>query len=276
VFDKIRTLFGELPESKTRGWKQGRYSFNVPVASGGGRCEACQGDGELTIEMNFLPDIHVPCEACQGRRYADETLDVKFKEKSIADVLQMTVAEARELFQAQPSIRRVLDCLHDVGLGYVKLGQSATSLSGGEAQRVKLAEQLSKRSTGKTLYILDEPTTGLHFADVHALVEVLDRLAESGNTVLVVEHNIDVIRVADYVVELGPEGGKGGGLLVASGTPEEIADGESPTAEFIREALERHGRAVEGTVSKKRAVKPGAKKAAAKPTTRAAFKKTAK
>lgn len=263
VFDKIRTLFGELPESKARGWKQGRYSFNVPVASGGGRCEACQGDGELTIEMNFLPDIHVPCEACQGRRYADETLEVKFKEKSIADVLHMTVDEARELFRAQPGIHRVLDCLHDVGLGYVKLGQSATSLSGGEAQRVKLAEQLSKRSTGKTLYILDEPTTGLHFADVHALVEVLDRLAESGNTVLIVEHNIDVIRVADYVIELGPEGGKGGGLLVACGTPEEIADGESPTAEFVREALLQHGRAREGTVSQKRAVKPGAKKPAA-------------
>lgn len=241
VFDKIRTLFGELPESKARGWKQGRYSFNVPVSNGGGRCEGCEGDGQLTIEMNFLPDIHVPCETCQGRRYNDETLEVKFKNKSIADVLAMTVDEARETFAAQPSIKRVLDCLHDVGLGYVALGQAATTLSGGEAQRVKLAEQLSKRSTGKTLYILDEPTTGLHFADVHALLDVLQRLADGGNTVLVVEHNIDVLRVSDHVIELGPEGGKGGGLVVAAGTPEEVAMGKSATAGFLKEALDRHG-----------------------------------
>ena len=240
VFDKIRTLFGELPESKARGWKQGRYSFNVPVTSGGGRCESCQGDGQLRIVMNFLPDIFVPCESCNGRRYSSETLEVKFKGSSIADVLEMTVEVARELFKDQPSIKRVLDCLSDVGLGYVALGQSATHLSGGEAQRVKLAEQLSKRSTGRTMYVLDEPTTGLHFADVHMLIDVLQRLVDGGNSVLIVEHNIDVLRVSDWIIELGPDGGKAGGLLVSEGTPEHVAKLHTPTATYIRSALKSH------------------------------------
>ncbi len=240
VFDKIRTLYGELPESKARGWKQGRFSFNVPSSNGGGRCETCSGDGSLTIEMHFLPDVFVPCSACEGRRYTEDTLEVKFKGASIADVLEMTVDAAREHFTAQTSIKRVLDVLSEVGLGYVKLGQSATSLSGGEAQRVKLASELCRRSTGRTLYLLDEPTTGLHFDDVAKLVQVLQRLVETGNTVVVIEHNLDVIRVSDWVIELGPEGGAGGGLVIAEGTPEEIAESPTPTGPYLAGALERH------------------------------------
>lgn len=242
VFDKIRGLYAELPESKARGWKQGRYSFNVPPQNGGGRCETCQGDGTLTIEMNFLPDVHVPCERCDGLRYNAETLEVLYKKHSIADVLRATVDDARELFSAQSGIKRTLDTLHDVGLGYVPLGHSATWLSGGEAQRVKIAEQLAKRSTGKTLYILDEPTTGLHYSDVEALLGVLSRLVEGGNTVLVVEHNVDVLRSCDWLLEMGPDGGDGGGVLVASGTPEDVAAGSSPTAPYLKSSLERHSR----------------------------------
>ena len=242
VFDKIRGLYAELPESKARGWKQGRYSFNVPPQNGGGRCETCQGDGTLTIEMNFLPDVHVPCERCDGLRYNAETLEVLYKKHSIADVLRATVDDARELFSAQSGIKRTLDTLYDVGLGYVPLGHSATWLSGGEAQRVKIAEQLAKRSTGKTLYILDEPTTGLHYSDVEALLGVLSRLVEGGNTVLVVEHNVDVLRSCDWLLEMGPEGGDGGGVLVASGTPEDVAAGSSPTAPYLKSSLERHSR----------------------------------
>ena len=219
VFDKIRALYAATEEARVRGWTPGRFSFNVA----GGRCEACNGDGELRIEMHFLPDVYVPCEECNGTRFRADTLEVVFKQRNIAEVLQMSVDEARTHFAAQPSIARTLDVLHDVGLGYVRLGQSATQLSGGEAQRIKLAEQLQRRSTGRTLYLLDEPTTGLHFEDVHKLVEVLDRLVDSGNTVLVVEHNLDVVKRADWVIDLGPEGGSGGGSIVATGTPEQVA-----------------------------------------------------
>jgi len=237
VFDKIRTLYGDLPESKARGWKQGRYSFNVPPANGGGRCESCDGDGVITVAMNFLPDVYVPCETCDGSRYNKETLEVKYHGKSIADVLSMTVDEAREHFKAQSSIKRVLDTLSDVGLGYVMLGHSATWLSGGEAQRVKIAEQLCRRNTGKTLYILDEPTTGLHFEDVAKLLEVLERLVSGGNTVLVVEHNTDVLASCDHLIELGPTGGDGGGVIVAEGTPESIASSKTATGRFLAKAL---------------------------------------
>ena len=240
VFDKIRALFGDLPESKARGWKQGRFSFNVPVGSGGGRCEACSGEGTRTIEMNFLPDVHVACAQCNGKRFSEATLEVKFKEKSIADVLEMTVDTALEHFAAQSSIARPLQVLSDVGLGYVRLGQSATQLSGGEAQRVKLAAELQKRPTGKTLYLLDEPTTGLHFDDVAKLVDVLQRLVSTGNSVVVIEHNIDVVRVSDWVIELGPKGGHGGGVLVGEGTPEDIAALDTATAPFVKAALLQH------------------------------------
>jgi excinuclease ABC subunit A len=219
VFDKIRGLYAEVAEARTRGWKQGRFSFNIE----GGRCETCKGDGELKIEMHFLPDVYIPCEACAGSRYRADTLEVLFKNKNIAEVLNMSVETAREHFSAQPAIARTLETLVDVGLGYVKLGQSATQLSGGEAQRIKLAEQLQRRSTGRTLYLLDEPTTGLHFEDVSKLVHVLDRLVEQGNTVVVIEHNLDVIKRADWVIDLGPEGGSGGGGIVAQGTPEAVA-----------------------------------------------------
>jgi excinuclease ABC subunit A len=266
-------MFGELPEAKVRGWKPGRFSFNVPVSSGGGRCEACEGDGTLRIEMNFLPDVYVPCERCEGRRYSDDTLEVRFKGHSIADVLEMTVEDARGVFAAQPAIKRVLDVLWDVGLGYVKLGQSATQLSGGEAQRVKLASELCRRQTGRTVYLLDEPTTGLHFADVAKLVEVLGRLVDAGNTVIVIEHNIDVARVSDWLIELGPEGGSGGGMIVAEGSPEELAGTQSATAEFILDSIERHGRAKPAEAGAARP-KPGpAKKKAAK---KAPAKKVAK
>ncbi len=235
VFDSIRDVFAMTNEAKMRGYKKGRFSFNVK----GGRCEACRGDGILKVEMHFLPDVYVPCEVCDGKRYNRETLQVKYKGKTIADVLDMTVEESVEFFENIPRIKRRLDTLNDVGLGYIKLGQSSTELSGGEAQRVKLATELSKRSTGKTVYILDEPTTGLHSADIHRLIEVLDRLVEEGNTIIVIEHNLDVIKTADYIVDLGPEGGDGGGTLVASGTPEEIAEvEESHTGKFLKTILE--------------------------------------
>jgi excinuclease ABC subunit A len=219
LFTPIRDLFAQLAESKIRGYGPGRFSFNVK----GGRCESCQGDGLVKIEMHFLPDVYVPCEVCKGRRYNRETLDVRYKGKSIADVLDLTVAEALEFFEAQPRIRSRLEVLNDVGLGYIHLGQSATTLSGGEAQRVKLATELAKRDTGRTLYILDEPTTGLHFEDVRLLLSVLHRLVDRGNTVVVIEHNLQVIKTADWVIDLGPEGGAAGGDVVAEGTPESVA-----------------------------------------------------
>ena len=234
VFDQIRDLFAATPDAKAKGYAKGRFSFNVK----GGRCEACSGDGILKIEMHFLPDVYVPCEVCHGQRYNRETLEVKYKGKSIYDVLNMTVEEARTFFENVPSIRRKIETLYDVGLSYIKLGQPSTELSGGEAQRIKLATELSKRSTGKTIYILDEPTTGLHFADVHKLTEILQRLAEGGNTVVVIEHNLDVIKTADYIIDMGPEGGDGGGTVVAKGTPEEVAKvPESYTGKYIKKYL---------------------------------------
>lgn len=236
IFDQIRDVFAMTQESKSRGYKKGRFSFNVK----GGRCEACKGDGIIKIEMHFLPDVYVPCEVCKGKRYNRETLGVKYKGKNISEILDMTVEEGVEFFENIPGIERKLSVLNEVGLGYIKLGQPSTQLSGGEAQRVKLATELSKRSTGKTIYILDEPTTGLHTADVHKLISVLDKLVEGGNTVVVIEHNLDVIKVADHVIDLGPEGGDGGGTVVATGTPEEICDvTESYTGKFLKGALER-------------------------------------
>jgi len=234
VFDEIRAVFAETPDAKMRGYKPGRFSFNVK----GGRCEACSGDGIIKIEMHFLPDVYVPCEVCKGKRYNRETLEVKYRGKTIADILAMTVEEALEFFQNHPSIKRHLQTLYDVGLGYIKLGQPATTLSGGEAQRVKLATELTKRSNGRTFYILDEPTTGLHFADVEKLLQILQRLVDSGNTVLVIEHNLDVIKTADYLIDLGPEGGARGGQVVATGTPEELAaHPASYTGHFLRQIL---------------------------------------
>ena len=234
VFDQIRDLFAATADAKARGYKKGRFSFNVK----GGRCEACAGDGILKIEMHFLPDVYVPCEVCGGKRYNRETLEVKYKGKSIFDVLNMTVEEALKFFENVPSIRRKIETLYDVGLSYIKLGQPSTTLSGGEAQRIKLATELSKRSTGKTIYILDEPTTGLHFADVHKLTEILRRLTDDGNTVIVIEHNLDVIKTADYIIDIGPEGGDRGGTIVAKGTPEEIAQNEnSYTGYYINKIL---------------------------------------
>jgi excinuclease ABC subunit A len=231
LFTFIRDLFAQLPESKARGYKPGRYSFNVK----GGRCEACQGDGVIKIEMHFLPDVYVTCEACKGKRYNRETLDIRYKDQSIADVLDMTVEQALAFFAPIPHIRNKLDTLRDVGLDYIHLGQSATTLSGGEAQRVKLSKELSRRATGNTLYILDEPTTGLHFADIQRLLDVLNRLVETGNTVVVIEHNLDVIRNADHVIDLGPEGGDGGGEVIAAGPPAEIAAvARSFTGQFLR------------------------------------------
>ena len=236
VFDMIRDLFSSTPDAKARGYKKGRFSFNVK----GGRCEACSGDGIIKIEMHFLPDVYVPCEVCGGKRYNRETLDVKYKGKSIFDVLDMTVEEAVDFFENVPSIRRKIETLYDVGLSYVKLGQPSTTLSGGEAQRIKLAAELSKRSTGKTIYILDEPTTGLHFADVHKLVDILHRLADGGNTVVVIEHNLDVIKTADYIIDMGPEGGDGGGTVVTQGTPEEVAENpDSYTGYYVKKMLDR-------------------------------------
>ena len=236
VFDQIRDLFAATADAKARGYKKGRFSFNVK----GGRCEACSGDGIIKIEMHFLPDVYVPCEVCHGKRYNRETLEVKYKEKSIYDVLNMTVEEALPFFENIPSIHRKIQTLYDVGLSYIRLGQPSTTLSGGEAQRVKLATELSRRSTGKTIYILDEPTTGLHFADVHKLIEILQRLSEGGNTVLVIEHNLDVIKTADYIIDIGPEGGDRGGTVIAAGTPEKIADNPvSYTGKYIKKYLDR-------------------------------------
>ena len=235
VFDHIRDLFSRTKEARVRGYKPGRFSFNVK----GGRCEVCRGDGQIKIEMHFLPDVYVPCEQCHGRRYNRETLEVRFKGKSIADVLEMSVEEAVEFFAHIPKIKRRLQTLHDVGLDYIRLGQPATTLSGGEAQRIKLATELSKVATGDTLYILDEPTTGLHFADVQRLLEVLGRLVEAGNTVVVIEHNLDVIKSADRIIDLGPEGGEAGGEVVATGTPEQIAASPaSYTGQFLRDLVE--------------------------------------
>ncbi len=236
VFDMIRDLFASTADAKARGYKKGRFSFNVK----GGRCEACSGDGIIKIEMNFLPDVYVPCEVCGGKRYNRETLEVKYKGKSIYDVLDMTVEEALKFFENMPAIRRKIETLNDVGLSYIKLGQPSTTLSGGEAQRIKLATELSKRSTGKTVYILDEPTTGLHFADVHKLIEILHRLAEGGNTVIVIEHNLDVIKTADYIIDIGPEGGEKGGTIIATGTPEEVAENPvSYTGVYVKKQLEK-------------------------------------
>ena len=236
VFDMIRDLFAATADAKARGYKKGRFSFNVK----GGRCEACNGDGILKIEMHFLPDVYVPCEVCGGKRYNRETLEVKYKGKSIYDVLDMTVEEALEFFKNVPTIHRKIQTLYDVGLSYIKLGQPSTELSGGEAQRIKLATELAKRGTGKTIYVLDEPTTGLHFADVHKLVEILRKLSDGGNTVVVIEHNLDVIKTADYIIDMGPEGGDGGGIVIAQGTPEEICQvPESYTGKFLKPYLER-------------------------------------
>ena len=230
----IRDLFASTAEAKAKGYSKGRFSFNVK----GGRCEACSGDGVLKIEMHFLPDIYVPCEVCDGKRYNRETLEVKYKGKSIYDVLNMTVEEAVKFFENVPSIRNKIQTLYDVGLSYIRLGQPSTELSGGEAQRIKLATELSKRSTGRTIYILDEPTTGLHFADVHKLVEILHKLADAGNTVVVIEHNLDVIKTADYIIDIGPEGGFRGGTVVAKGTPEQVAKiPESYTGQYIKKYL---------------------------------------
>ena len=234
VFSLIRDLFSETQEARVRGYGPGRFSFNVR----GGRCEACSGDGLLKIEMHFLPDVYVPCEVCKGARYNRETLEVRYKGKNIAEVLDMTVEDALRFFEHLPRIREKIQTLYDVGLGYITLGQSSTSLSGGEAQRVKLATELSRRSTGRTVYVLDEPTTGLHMADVHRLIEVLDKLTEAGNTVVVIEHNLDVIKCADHIIDLGPEGGDKGGHLVFAGTPEDCARcPESVTGEFLAKVL---------------------------------------
>jgi excinuclease ABC subunit A len=236
AFSPIRDWFAQLPESTERGYKPGRFSFNVK----GGRCEACQGDGVIKIEMHFLPDVYVQCDVCKGKRYNRETLEIHFRGKSIADVLEMTVDEGVEFFKAVPVIRDKLLTLQQVGLGYIHIGQQATTLSGGEAQRVKLAKELSRRATGRTLYILDEPTTGLHFEDVRKLLEVLHRLVEGGNTVLVIEHNLEVIKTADWVLDLGPDGGAGGGRLVAEGPPEEIIKvADSYTGQYLARHLPR-------------------------------------
>jgi excinuclease ABC subunit A len=234
VFGPVRDLFAQLPDSRMRGYKPGRYSFNVK----GGRCEACEGDGLIKIEMHFLPDVYVTCDVCHGSRYNRETLDIKFKGKSIADVLAMTVEQAYEFFQNVPPVRTKLQALLDVGLGYITLGQSATTLSGGESQRVKLSKELSRRATGRTFYILDEPTTGLHFADTQKLLDMLNQLVDAGNTVVVIEHNLDVIKTADWIIDLGPEGGDRGGEIVIQGTPEDVAAANgSYTGQFLKKIL---------------------------------------
>ena len=238
VFSDIRNLFVELPESKMRGYKPGRFSFNLS----GGRCETCKGNGYKVIEMNFLPDVMVPCEDCQGKRYNRETLEIRYRGKSIADILDMTINMAVEFFENIPSILSKIKVLQDVGLGYIKLGQPSTTLSGGESQRVKLATELSKKSTGKTVYILDEPTTGLHFEDIRVLLDVLNRLVDKGNTVIVIEHNLDVIKSADYVIDMGPDGGRNGGQVLFTGTPEALANsGVGCTAPFLKEELRGQG-----------------------------------
>jgi excinuclease ABC subunit A len=263
VWDRIRKIFAETEEAKVRGYGPGRFSFNVK----GGRCEACAGDGTLKIEMNFLPDVYVPCEVCHGARYNRETLEVHFKGKTVADVLDMPIDEAAEFFAAFPAISRYLTTLVDVGLGYVRLGQPAPTLSGGEAQRVKLASELQRRSTGRTIYVLDEPTTGLHFEDVRRLLGVLQSLVEKGNTVLVIEHNLDVIKSADWIVDMGPEGGSGGGTVVAQGTPEQVARIEaSHTGRFLAEVLDGHAPVALGNgVPKGSAASPSATDGAAEP-----------
>jgi excinuclease ABC subunit A len=234
VFTLIRTLMARTSDARVRGYQPGRFSFNVK----GGRCEACQGDGLVKIEMHFLPDVYVTCEVCKGKRYNRETLEVRYKGKNIAEVLDMTVAEALEFFEPVPAIKQKLRTLHDVGLDYIRLGQSATTLSGGEAQRVKLATELSRRATGRTLYILDEPTTGLHFADIRRLLEVLNQLVDQGNTVVIIEHNLDVVKTADWIIDLGPEGGNEGGRVIATGMPEEVAgSAKSYTGQFLHRAL---------------------------------------
>ncbi|MFH1640951.1 MAG: excinuclease ABC subunit UvrA, partial [Candidatus Omnitrophota bacterium] len=234
VFNHIRDLFSRLPEARTHGYKPGRFSFNVK----GGRCESCLGDGIKKIEMHFLPDVYVKCDICKGRRFNEATLQIKYKGRSIADILEMTVEEALDLFGNIPKIKNILSYLYDVGLGYLELGQFATTLSGGEAQRVKLSSELSKRSTGKTLYILDEPTTGLHFADVEKLLSVLQKLVDKGNTVIVVEHNLEVVKCSDYIIDLGPEGGDNGGDIVAAGSPEELVKiKDSHTGRFLKKVL---------------------------------------
>ena len=235
VFDDIRDLFAQTNEAKIRGYKKGRFSFNVK----GGRCEACSGDGIIKIEMHFLPDVYVPCEVCHGRRYNSETLEVHYKEKNISQVLDMTVNDAVDFFKHIPKINRKLQTIKDVGLGYVTLGQPATTLSGGEAQRMKLASELHKRSTGKSFYILDEPTTGLHTEDISRLLKVLERFVDDGNTVLVIEHNLDVIKTADHIIDLGPEGGVGGGTIIATGTPEEVASNPASfTGQYLKGKLQ--------------------------------------
>jgi excinuclease ABC subunit A len=236
VFSDIRTLFVGLPEAKIRGYKPGRFSFNVK----GGRCEACKGNGYKTIEMNFLPDVMVPCEVCHGKRYNRETLEVRYKGKSIADVLDMTINQAVEFFENVPQILQKIKTLQEVGLGYIKLGQSSTTLSGGESQRVKLATELAKKDTGKTLYILDEPTTGLHFEDIRILMEVLEKLVDRGNTVIIIEHNLDVIKLADYIIDIGPEGGRNGGTILSTGTPEQVAQSHKGyTPKYLKQILEK-------------------------------------
>jgi excinuclease ABC subunit A len=238
LFTPIRELFASTPEARARGYKKGRFSFNVP----GGRCEACKGDGVIKVEMHFLPDVYVTCDVCQGKRFNRETLEVTYRGKNIHQVLEMTVEEAMDFFRNHPRIFNKLKTLYDVGLGYIKLGQPATTLSGGEAQRVKLARELSKRATGKTVYILDEPTTGLHLHDVKKLIEVLQRLVDRGNTVIVIEHNLELVKCADWIIDLGPEGGDRGGEVVACGTPEEVANSGTWTGKFLKEILDREGR----------------------------------
>ena len=239
VFDIIRELFAATPDAKAKGYQKGRFSFNVK----GGRCEACAGDGIVKIEMHFLPDVYVPCEVCKGKRYNRETLEVRYKGKNIFEVLDMTVEEAVTFFENMPRIRQKVQTLYDVGLGYIKLGQPSTQLSGGEAQRIKLATELSRRSTGKTIYILDEPTTGLHFADVEKLIEILHKLKEAGNTVVVIEHNLDVIKTADYIIDMGPEGGDRGGTVIACGAPKEVSECEdSYTGQYIKKMFDRENK----------------------------------
>jgi excinuclease ABC subunit A len=274
VFDSVRKLFAAAPESKVRGYQPGRFSFNVQ----GGRCEACSGDGTIKIEMHFLPDVYVPCEVCKGARYNRDTLEIQFKGKNIAEVLNMPVTEALDFFSNQPSIARHMQTLVDVGLGYVRLGQSAPTLSGGEAQRVKLASELAKRSTGHTMYLLDEPTTGLHFEDVRRLLTVLSRLVDQGNTVLVIEHNLDVIKTADWLIDMGPEGGNGGGTVIAEGSPETVAQTDgSYTGFYLAPMLGlKQPSMVRPVVKKKSASTSTAKKTVAtKTSAEAVVKKTA-
>jgi excinuclease ABC subunit A len=261
VFDHVRKLFASTTEAKVRGYQPGRFSFNVK----GGRCEACSGDGTLKIEMNFLPDVYVPCEVCHGARYNRETLEVHFKGKTIADVLNMPIEEAAEFFAAVPAISRHMETLVQVGLGYVRLGQPAPTLSGGEAQRVKLASELQKRSTGRTIYVLDEPTTGLHFEDIRKLLGVIQGLVDKGNTVIVIEHNLDVIKSADWIVDLGPEGGSGGGLVIAEGTPEQVAaDPDSHTGRFLAPVLAKTSRTTSRTSGRATGTKATGAKAPAR------------